>query len=167
MRVRRPDYSATALSGADNLTIFIARRNDGLGAVQGLVPFRLTTDNGLSGSGNAAIGNARSVTGMQVDLNTDDYNRTHVFTIRLDPRNVSHPATGGQRVGLGYSVGRAGLEPATEGFWAVRLDQAACEVERLEDVPSGLVRRGWLLYFAAVQQIVGCFRVRERSWPFD
>lgn len=41
--------------------------------------------------------------------------------------------------------------PPTEGVWANRLDQVACEVERLQVVPSGSVRWDWLLYFAAVQ----------------
>ncbi|WP_433295573.1 CARDB domain-containing protein [Actinoplanes sp. CA-030573] len=77
-----------SLTGADNLTIFLAVRNAGPGPVDRLVPFRLTSDTGLAGSGNTAAPAAGdSVTGMQVDLSPGDYHRSHRFTITADPRN--------------------------------------------------------------------------------
>jgi hypothetical protein len=49
-------------------------------------------------------------------------------------------------------VGRAGLEPATEGFSAVRLDQDRYEVNWLVLDRCGRVSSCRLLYFVAVQQ---------------
>jgi hypothetical protein len=74
-----------SLSGADGLTIFVALRNSGPGDWSTLVPFRLTSDTGLSGGGNAAISTGSSFVPMQVDLRASDYRRTHRFTVTADP----------------------------------------------------------------------------------
>ncbi len=77
-----------SLSGADNLTLFVALRNAGPGDWTTLVPFRLTSPTGLSGGGNTAISTGSAFTGMQVDLRPADWSGTHRFTITADPDNA-------------------------------------------------------------------------------
>jgi hypothetical protein len=76
-----------ALSGADALTMLVAVRNSGPGSWNSLVPFRVSSDTGLSGQGNTALSTGSAFTAMQVDLSPGDYSRTHRFTITADPNN--------------------------------------------------------------------------------
>jgi hypothetical protein len=76
-----------ALSGADALTMLVAVRNSGPGSWNSLVPFRVSSDTGLSSQGNTALSTGSAFTAMQVDLTTADYSRTHRFTITADPNN--------------------------------------------------------------------------------
>ena len=76
-----------ALSGADALTMLVAVRNSGPGSWNSLVPFRVSSDTGLSAQGNTALSTGSSFTAMQVDLSPGDYSRTHRFTITADPNN--------------------------------------------------------------------------------
>jgi CARDB len=77
-----------SLSGADALTIEIAIINNGPGSISQLVPYALSSDGGLSGTGNAAVSTDGGVTPMQVDLQAGDYNQDQQFTITVDPKNV-------------------------------------------------------------------------------
>jgi hypothetical protein len=74
-----------ALSGADNLTVFVAVRNSGPAQLSQLVPFTLTSDTGRAGGGNTAISTGTDFTAMQIDLGLDDYGRSHHFTVTVDP----------------------------------------------------------------------------------
>jgi hypothetical protein len=76
-----------ALSGADNLTLFVAVRNGGPGTIGGLVPVTVTSDTGLSSTSNNSISTGSSFNPLQVDLADTDYNRTHQFSIIVDPDN--------------------------------------------------------------------------------
>ena len=76
-----------ALSGADALTLLVAVRNSGPGSWNGQVPFRVTSDAGMSSHGSAALSSGSGFTAMQVDLSRSDYRRTHRFTITADPDN--------------------------------------------------------------------------------
>lgn len=75
------------LSGADNLTMFVAVRNGGPGPFRGLAPVTVRSDTGLTSSTNAAISTGSSFNGLQVDLSTGSYGRSHRFTITADPAN--------------------------------------------------------------------------------
>jgi hypothetical protein len=77
-----------AQSGLDALSIFVALRNSGPGEWSQLVPFRMDSDTGLSAQGNTAVSTGSGFTAMQVDLNTDDYGKSHRFTIIADPDNT-------------------------------------------------------------------------------
>jgi len=74
-----------ALSGADVLTMFVAVRNGGPGDFAALAPVSISSDTGLNASLNSGISTGSSFTAMQVDLASGDYNRTHRFTITVDP----------------------------------------------------------------------------------
>jgi hypothetical protein len=74
-----------ALSGADNLTVWLSVLGAGSVPVHRLVPFRLSSDTGLSGGGNTAISSGAALTAMQVDLGPDDYGVTHRFDVIVDP----------------------------------------------------------------------------------
>lgn len=76
-----------SLSGADNLTIFVAVRNGGPGAIDRLVPVLLESDTGLRAESNNAISSGSAFNPLQVDLSADDYSRTHRFTVTADPNN--------------------------------------------------------------------------------
>ncbi len=76
-----------ALSGADNLTIFVRILNSGPDQLPSLVPFSITSDTGLSGRGNSGVSDGSSFTAMQVDLLPDAYERSHRFTVTADPAN--------------------------------------------------------------------------------
>lgn len=76
------------LSGADGLTIFVALRNSGPGTWSSLVPYSMVSDTGLRQDGNSAISTGSSFSGMQVDLASTDYNRSHTFTVTADPANT-------------------------------------------------------------------------------
>ena len=76
-----------AISGADAFTMLVALRNSGPGTWNNLVPFRVSSDTGLSGQGNTAVSTGSAFTAMQVDLNPSDYSRAHRFTITADPDN--------------------------------------------------------------------------------
>ena len=76
-----------ALSGADNLTIFVAVRNSGPTQLSQLATFTIASDTGLIGGGNAAVSTGSSFAAMQVDLRPDDYGRSHRFTVTVDPNN--------------------------------------------------------------------------------
>jgi hypothetical protein len=77
-----------SLSGADALTIEIAIINNGPGSISQLVPYTLSNDGGLSGSGNTALSTDGAVTPMQVDLQASDYDQDQQFTLTVDPNNV-------------------------------------------------------------------------------
>jgi hypothetical protein len=76
-----------AISGADAFTMLVALRNSGPGSWNNLVPFRVSSDTGLSGQGNTAVSTGTAFTAMQVDLTPSDYSRAHRFTITADPDN--------------------------------------------------------------------------------
>ncbi|MBM7797719.1 hypothetical protein JOE57_000640 [Microlunatus panaciterrae] len=76
-----------ALSGADNLTIFVAVRNSGPAQLSRLVPFTITSDTGLTGGGNTAVSTGSGFSAMQVDLRPGDYGHAHHFTVTIDPSN--------------------------------------------------------------------------------
>jgi hypothetical protein len=76
-----------AVSGADAFTMLVALRNSGPGTWNNLVPYRVSSDTGLSGQGNTAVSTGSAFTAMQVDLNFSDYSRAHHFTITADPDN--------------------------------------------------------------------------------
>jgi len=76
-----------ALSGADALTMLVAVRNSGPGSWNSLVPFKVSSDTGLSTQGNTALSTGSAFTAMQVDLTPGDYSRAHRFTITADPDN--------------------------------------------------------------------------------
>lgn len=76
-----------ALGGGDALTMFVAVRNAGPGAVGRLVPFELVSDTGLTGSGNTAVATGSATTPMQVTVGPADYGTTHTFAITADPAN--------------------------------------------------------------------------------
>lgn len=76
-----------ALSGADNLTIFVAVRNGGPGPVGSLVRVSVRSDSGPRSDSNSAISTGSSFNPLQVDLSTNDYNKTHRFTVTADPQN--------------------------------------------------------------------------------
>ena len=76
-----------ALSGADNLTIFVAVRNGGPGRVRRLVPALIVSDAGHRVSSNNAISEGSAFNPFQVDLSPGNYNRTVRFTITVDPEN--------------------------------------------------------------------------------
>jgi hypothetical protein len=76
-----------AISGADAFTMLVALRNSGPGTWNNLVPFRVSSDTGLSGQGNTAVSTGTAFTAMQVDLTASDYSRAHRFTITADPDN--------------------------------------------------------------------------------
>ncbi|WP_329000181.1 hypothetical protein OHA18_37820 [Kribbella sp. NBC_00709] len=73
-------------SRADGLTLFVGVRNEGEGQVDSLVPFRLTSNTGLRGSGRTAL-DSEGLTAMQVDLGSSDYEKSHLFTVTVDPNN--------------------------------------------------------------------------------
>jgi len=58
-------------------------------------------------------------------------------------------AVGGRCSSKAALVGRAGLEPATKGFMATRLDDAGFVATQRFELRCGLARRGRLLYFCA------------------
>jgi CARDB len=76
-----------AISGADAFTMLVALRNSGPGTWNNLVPFRVSSDTGLSGQGNTTVSTGTAFTAMQVDLTASDYSRAHRFTITADPDN--------------------------------------------------------------------------------
>ncbi|MBB5639939.1 hypothetical protein [Cryobacterium roopkundense] len=76
-----------SLSGADQITIFVALRNSGPGPWTALVPFEITSDTGLRAAGNSALSTGSSFTPMQVDLTLLDFDRTLRFTAVADPAN--------------------------------------------------------------------------------
>jgi hypothetical protein len=76
-----------ALSGADALTMLVAVRNGGPGSWNSLVPYRISSDTGLSSQGSSAVSVGSEFTPMQVELSEGDYSRTHHFTITADPDN--------------------------------------------------------------------------------
>lgn len=76
-----------SLSGADNLTILVAVRNGGPGAIDRLVRVLLESDTGLRAESNNAISSGSAFNPLQVDLSADDYSRTHRFTVTADPNN--------------------------------------------------------------------------------
>lgn len=76
-----------ALSGADNLTMFVAVRNGGPGEVNRLVPVAVQSDRGHRARPNAAISTGSSFNPLQVDLSPSDYNQSLRFVITADPDN--------------------------------------------------------------------------------
>jgi hypothetical protein len=76
-----------AISGADNLTIFVAILKSGNGKLLQLVPYTLTSDTGLNGGASSGVSTGSSSTPMQVDLGPDDYGQSHSFTVTIDPKN--------------------------------------------------------------------------------
>jgi hypothetical protein len=76
-----------AVSGADAFTMLVALRNSGPGSWNSLVPFKVSSDTGLTSQGNTAVSTGSAFTAMQVDLTTADYSRAHRFTITADPDN--------------------------------------------------------------------------------
>lgn len=74
-----------ALSGADNLTIFVAVRNGGPGPLERLVPVSVASDTGLGSRANSGISTGSAFSPLQVDLSPADYGRVHRFTVTADP----------------------------------------------------------------------------------
>jgi uncharacterized membrane protein YeaQ/YmgE (transglycosylase-associated protein family) len=94
----KPDFTLSAiprcyvipggqLSGADGLTLMVVVKNIGHAPYNGLVPFSLVSNTGLSAGGNTGYG-SRDGTAMQVDLRSSDYQKSHRFTVTVDPDNV-------------------------------------------------------------------------------
>lgn len=76
-----------SISGIDSLTMFVGIQNTSPQQVDALVPYSISSDTGLQGSGRAVTSQGAAETPMQVVLRPEDFDRTHRFTAVADPGN--------------------------------------------------------------------------------